>query len=253
MIPAIAPHVIGGIWVEQDGHAWPYGTVMAFYTAARKAGVQIHEGCAVSRVWRQADSWQVQTPGQVFSAPALVNAAGAWAGELAAQVGDPVPVQAEGLMLMVTQRVPPFLTPVLGATGRPLSLKQFANGTVVIGGGLRCPADAVARYADVDLATLWPSAQTVSSIFPHLADVPIAHAWGGVEGFMPDGIPVIGSSRQDPQVIHAFGFSAHGFELSPIVGRIVSELLCDGASRLPIDSFSVGRFFEASSDPTLSA
>lgn len=243
IIPMVAPHVIGGIWVEQDGHAWPYGTVMAFYTAALEAGVQIHEGCEVNRICGQPGAWQVQTPGQLFSAPALVNTAGAWAGELAAQLGDPAPVQVEGLMLMVTQRTPQFLAPVLGATGRPLSLKQFANGTVLIGGGLRCPADVVTRYADVDLATLWPSAQTVSSIFPHLAHVPIAHAWGGIEAFMPDGIPVISPSRQDPHVIHAFGFSAHGFELGPIVGRIVSELLCDGKSRLPIDSFSVGRFF----------
>jgi sarcosine oxidase subunit beta len=45
-----------------------------------------------------------------------------------------------------------------------------------------------------------------------------------------------------PKLIHAFGFSAHGFELGPIGGKIVSELVLDGKSRLPIALFAVDRF-----------
>lgn len=238
IVPTLSPHVLGGIWVERDGHAWPYGAVMAFYTAAHREGVVIHEGCGVTRIRKQGGIWNVEAGGNLYSAAFMVNAAGAWAGQIAEQLGDTVPLQVDGLMLMVTQRTPPFLKPVLGGSGRPLSLKQFANGTVVIGGGLRCHADPVERVADVDLMTLWPSAQTVVSLFPHLAGLPIAHAWGGVEAFMPDGIPVIGPGSTDPTAIHAFGFSAHGFEL----GRIVSELVCDGASSLPIEPFSIRRF-----------
>ncbi|WP_043684030.1 NAD(P)/FAD-dependent oxidoreductase [Castellaniella defragrans] len=240
-VPRIAEHVQGGIWVAGDGYAWPYGAVMAFHAAALRAGVGIREGAEVSRVWRQGGQWHVRAGDRVFSAPVLVNAAGAWAHRIAGQVGDPAPVQVDGLMLMVTQRTAHFLDPVLGGSSRPLSLKQFANGTVVIGGGLRCGLDAARRAAEVDLMTLWPSARTVVGLFPHLAAVPIARAWGGVEAFTPDGIPVIGRGREEG-VVHAFGFSAHGFELGPIVGRIVSELLCDGASRLPIEAFSVDRF-----------
>lgn len=243
MIPTMAPHVLGGLWVEGDGHAWPYGAVMAFYQAAIKAGVHIHEECAVTQLEAHGDNWRVTTNSGYFQAAAIVNAAGAWAGQIAEQVGDPVPVKADGLMLMVTQRTAPFLKPVLGGTSRALSLKQFENGTVVIGGGLRCQPNLIDRVADIDLATLAPSALTVSRLFPHLADLPVARAWGGVEAFMPDGIPVISPSRQSPKVIHAFGFSAHGFQMGPIVGRIVSELVCDGQSRLPIEPFSVKRFF----------
>lgn len=243
LVPAMAPHVRGGIWVEGDGHAWPYGAVMAFYQAAQAAGVHIHENHCVTQVRQRGSNWVVSARGQTFTAPALVNAAGAWAGQLAQQLGDPVPVTADGLMLMVTQRTASFLSPVLGGSSRPLSLKQFANGTVVIGGGLRCQPNLTDRVADVDLLSLAPSAHTVRSLFPHLAQLPVAHAWGGVEAFLPDGIPVLGPSRNDAHVIHAFGFSAHGFELGPIAGRIVSELLCDGTSRLPVSPFSVGRFF----------
>jgi sarcosine oxidase subunit beta len=59
---------------------------------------------------------------------------------------------------------------------------------------------------------------------------------------MPDGIPVIGPSRAAPNLVHAFGFSAHGFELGPIGGQIVAELVTEGRSTLPIEAFAVDRF-----------
>jgi sarcosine oxidase subunit beta len=59
---------------------------------------------------------------------------------------------------------------------------------------------------------------------------------------MPDGIPVLGPSRTAPNLVHAFGFSAHGFELGPIGGRIVAELVTEGRSTLPIGAFAVDRF-----------
>ncbi|MBB1631119.1 hypothetical protein A9975_09580 [Cupriavidus sp. UME77] len=126
---------------------------------------------------RTGNHWLVRTTRGTFSASHLVNTAGAWAGEFAAQVGEPVPVQASGLMLMITYRVAPFVKPVLGATGRALSFKQFANGTVLIGGGLRCEADAKARHGEVDMLKLATSAQTVTALCTHLGPRP---NWGTI-------------------------------------------------------------------------
>ena len=50
-------------------------------------------------------------------------------------LGEPVPLEVIAPMLMVTRRVPAFIEPVVILRGRKLSFKQFANGTVVIGGG----------------------------------------------------------------------------------------------------------------------
>lgn len=91
-------------------------------------------------------------------------------------------------------------------------------------------------------AKLPKSARTVIDLFPHLEQVSIARAWTGIEGFMPDEIPVIGPGAAAPQVMHAFGFSAHGFALGPIVGCIVAELIDQGRSTLPIEAFRVDRF-----------
>lgn len=240
--PRLAPHVVGGIWVKDDGYAVPYRAVTAFRRAAQRFGARFHEGTPALSIRHAGDRWQVTTSRGVFCAPWLINAAGAWSGEFAASVGDEVPIKPGGLMLMVTQRVPHFIDPVLGATGRPLSFKQFANGTVVIGGGLRCAADPVQRHGEVDFGSLPRSARTVTDLFPHLRGINVIRAWAGVEAFMPDDIPVIGFSRGAPRLVHAFGFSAHGFELGPIGGQIVAELVLDGRSTLPIEPFAVDRF-----------
>ena len=70
---------------------------------------------------------------------------------------------------------------------------------------------------------------------------------------MPDEIPVLGASRNAPNLVHAFGFSAHGFELGPISGQIVAELVTEGRTSQPIAAFAVDRFARHASSPALLA
>ena len=69
----------------------------------------------------------------------------------------------------------------------------------------------------------------------------ILRCWAGIEGQMPDNLPVIGPGSQQG-IYHIFGFSAHGFALAPIAGQIIADLIKDGASGFSIDSFSADRF-----------
>ena len=84
--------------------------------------------------------------------------------------------------------------------------------------------------------------QTVQALFPQLRDVRVVRFWAGIEGVLPDEIPVIGPSATQEGAWHAFGFSAHGFQLGPIVGRILAERIVDGHSDLPIAAFRIDRF-----------
>jgi FAD dependent oxidoreductase len=52
--------------------------------------------------------------------------------------------------------------------------------------------------------------------------------WTGIEGCMPDMLPVVGPSMTTPGLLHAFGFSGHGFQLGPAVGAVLAELALDG-------------------------
>jgi len=150
-------------------------------------------------------------------------------------------------MMMVTQPVAPFVEPVVLAATRRLSFKQHPNGTVLIGGGHRAEGDRETETIRLDFAKLALSARIVMDFFPFLKDVRVVRAWAGLEARMPDDIPVIGPSGTAPGVFHAFGFTGHGFQLGPIVGRILADLITEGRTDLPIEPFRIERFSMASS------
>ena len=244
LVPAISPHVTGALWVATDGFAFPYKIVLAFAQQARKLGVAIFESCPVSHIEQAGNGWQITAGEQRFSCAKLQICAGAWTGHLARQCGDPLPVTPGGLMLMVTQRVPHFINPVLGATSRGLSFKQFANGTVVIGGSLECEADADSNYAELDFSCLANSAGIVTDLFPFLKGISITRAWSGIDGYAPDHTSMIGPSAIVENLYYACGFSASGFQLGPASGQYLANLIAGEMPDPAHEALLPGRFAE---------
>lgn len=242
LIPEIAPHCLGGLISRHDGSAEPYLSTRAFLLAARKAGTVYMEKSGVTALEKVAQTWEVHCDTATFQTPVLVNCAGAWGGKLARQAGDSIPITPEAPTMMVTARVKPFLKPVVGLAGRKLSFKQMPNGTVVIGGGHRSALNFSKETTQIDFHELQTSAQTVIELFPAMKNVQVVRCWAGIEGMLPDHLPAIGPSRHVSGLYHACGFSAHGFQLGPIVGRVISDLLVRGSTQFSLAAFDPGRF-----------
>jgi sarcosine oxidase, subunit beta len=242
VVPAISDHCVGAIICRVDGAALPYRTTLAFKRKAESLGVRFHEETCVTALRRIGGAWEVESVNGRHAAPVVVNAAGAWADRIAEQLGEKVPLAAMAFMLMISAPVAPFLKPVIGATSRPLSFKQFRNGTVLIGGGYKGVTERDRNWTQLDFRQLALSAGTVWDLFPAMHDAQIVRCWAGIEAVMPDDIPVIGSSSTSEGVFHAFGFCGHGFQLGPIVGSIIAELIMTGSTNLPILPFRIDRF-----------
>ena len=248
LLPAVAGHVVGGVVCRRDGFAEPYRTTLAFWHAARAAGVVLHEGARVVAAARRAGRWTVRTQdGGEHCGDVLVNAAGAWGGRLARSLGDAVPLGFNAFMMMLTGPMPAFVGPVVGAVGRAISFKQVATGQVMIGGGYRGSGDLDTGQVRLDVPRMAQSARGALALFPLLCRAQIVDAWAGIEGVTSDGLPVIGLSPATPGLVHAFGFCGHGFALGPVVGGIVAQLALDGGTNMPIGAFAVGRFAAAAS------
>jgi sarcosine oxidase, subunit beta len=144
-------------------------------------------------------------------------------------------------MMIVTERLAPLLDPVVSAVGRSLSFKQSGQGTLVIGGGLQGRADLDTQRSSVDYRELAKGARAATDLFPCVRDVRIIRTWAGMEAKTDDLLPVIGPSPNAPGVVHAFGFSGHGFQLVPVVGAIVCDLLLHGKTERQIDAFAAKR------------
>lgn len=245
LVPAIAPHCIGALVVRDDGAADPYRTTFAFAAKARERGAQIVEGEEVMALERQASAWLVVGRQARYRAPLVVNAAGAWAARVAKMAGDVIPLKTRASMMMVTERMPFFVKPVISAAKRKLSFKQTPSGTVLIGGGQQGKADLDLEEGWVDVRNLARSAEAAAALFPRMQAVRIVRSWCGIEAETPDGIPIIGFSNAVPGLVHVSGFSGHGFQLGPICGRAIADLVANGSTELPIGAFSVNRFTAA--------
>lgn len=240
--PDVAEHCVGAIYAPDCGHANPFRTVNAFRRKAEQTGTVFQENTRVETVTRHDGMWQVCTDRGTFEAPILVNTAGAWGDRIAAQLGEPVTLETIAPMLAVTARMPRFMNQRIGATDRVLSIVQLKNGAVIIGGGYRGTADRDAETTTLDYTKLAFNARIACEMFPQLRNAKIVRCWAGIEGNTSDGLPIIGPSTTEENAYHAFGFSAHGFHLGPVVGSIMAELITTGSSNLPIDAFRIGRF-----------
>lgn len=242
-LPALAPHCVGGILCRRDGFAEPYRTTLAFRRAALALGAEVVEGARVTALERRGGLWHLRcADGARHAAPVLVNAAGAWAGRVARAAGEDIPLGFNAFMMMLTAPMAPFVAPVVGATGRPISFKQSASGQVMIGGGHKGVADLSTGRVTLDVERLAFSARTALELFPILAETRMVHAWAGIEGVLPDDIPVIGRSAVAEGLVHAFGFCGHGFAIAPLIGGIVADLALSGGTSHPIAAFAPDRF-----------
>jgi sarcosine oxidase subunit beta len=244
LVPALSRHCVGALVARRDGAADPHRTILAFRRACKAEGVILAEGCGVEAVDRERETWLLTCAARRFQAPMVVNAAGAWAGQVAALFGDHIALGVRASMMIVTERLAPLLEPVVSVVGRALSFKQSDQGTLVIGGGLQGAADLDRERSTVNFNELAKGARAVNDLFPLVRDVRIARCWTGIEAQTRDRLPVIGASPNAPGLFHAFGFSGHGFQLVPIVGAILAELATHGRTLRNIAAFTPRRLIQ---------
>jgi sarcosine oxidase, subunit beta len=247
LVPAVAESCPGGIVSRRDGAAQPARTTTAFRRKAQALGATVREGVAATNIRKEDGLWRVDAGGDSYAAPVLVNATGAWAGRIAASLGEPVPVETVAPMLMITSPVAHFIDPVVILRGRKLSFKQFPNGTVLIGGGHLATADQDRNETVLDWRKLIESAQTVFELFSVMRSASIVRAWAGIEARTSDELPIIGPSARHEGLYHQFGFSAHGFQLGPGAGAVMAELIVNGGSQTRISELAIDRFRRGSS------
>lgn len=241
LLPDVSDHCLGGVWVQNDGSADPHQTIRAFRTAAEKAGVTIYEQCDVKGLRRTATEWHCETTKGTFEARTLVNAGGAWAEQICALAADPVRHAIRTSMMVVTERTSTHIGPVVSSLGRKLSFKQTGQGTLLIGGGSQGKLSADRQSASVDVASLAASVKAALRLFPATHSLRIIRTWAGMEAMTADHLPVIGFSRVAEGLVHVFGFSGHGFQLVPSVGKVLADLVCEGRTTKDLSAFEPQR------------
>jgi len=239
--PWLGEAAVGGSLCPQDGHANPRLVSPAFARAAQRLGADVREQTRIDEAGHDGSAFVLRSGNALeVRARYLLNCAGAWAGTIAAQFGEQVPMYSAHPEMAVTEPLPMFMDLSLGVEGGGIYARQVARGNCVVGGGRGYALDDL--RARVDSNGLVRMMRDCVELLPALRSAHIIRTWSGTEGYLPDRQPVIGPSATTPGLVHAFGFAGAGFQVGPAVGAVLADLVRDGRTDTPIDAFSVTRF-----------
>jgi glycine/D-amino acid oxidase-like deaminating enzyme len=216
-----------------DGFTSAYLTGRAFAPALREAGVDLREHCAVEAVERVAGGFALRTPAGEIRAARLVLAGGVWLEEMAAWLGVDLPIKVLINQLVVTERLPPVMRTVLGVASGLLSLKQYANGTVLIGGGWQGIGDRQRGGLAVRPENLLGNVRLAAFTIPALRDARVVRSWLGLEAETEDALPVIGPVTGVPDA-WIIGSVHSGYTSGPYMGKLLAQAILGRDPELPL-------------------
>jgi glycine/D-amino acid oxidase-like deaminating enzyme len=231
--PGLSPAVRLAGFCPVDGFASAYLTGRAYRRALLSAGVNLRERCGVTEVERVADGFVLRTEAEPISVRRLVLAGGVWLEPMAAWFGLRLAIKTLVNQLIVTEPMLPVMRTVLGVASGLLSLKQFENGSVLIGGGWQGIGDRDAGPVAVRPENLLGNLRLAAHTIPALQDARVVRSWLGLEAETADALPVLGPL---PGVPDAWGIgSVHsGYTSGPYMGKLLAQAILGEEPDLPL-------------------
>jgi sarcosine oxidase, subunit beta len=248
IVPGMVVEDVGAAAYEPlSGYADPTGTAAGLLAAARRLGASYASGVRVTGVRVDGDRVVgIATADGDVDAPVVVDAAGAWAAELARTAGVEIPVEPWrhdtayfGLPPEHPATIPIVLDHVRAVyfrpEGRELLLVGLETGNE-IGGS---PDDPMPGY---DPGVLEPMAERLCARVPWMAAGDFRSANRGQDGMTPDQRAILGPAGPDGFYLDC-GHSGSGFKTAPAIGECLAEWILDGRPRsVDITPFSADRF-----------
>lgn len=235
--------LVGATFCAEDGVATPAALVAGYAALARRHGVELRRGAAVTAAApRPGGGFRFTAGGESWEADWLVNAAGPWASEVGRLLGVEIPVVPVRRQFFVTAPldwIPPR-TPLTIDWGTGVYLHRHSGG-MLIGNSDPDEPPGFSQTPDLDyLAGVFADA---AARLPALEEAELKTAAAGLYEVSPDHNAILGEVPGLPGFLVAGGFSGHGMQHAPAVGRALSDLILDSESpTLDLAPFSITRF-----------
>ncbi len=230
----------------ESGYAMPSDTANALMNAARERGARLVQNCAVTGIQTSGGRVTgVETAQGLFSAPVVVNAAGAWAGKLNQLAGLELPYDTWRHDTMFVVRPPEIGPSHPTVIDFPKEIYFRPEGGLTLvgledGNPLGESPDGDADHAKAGFVER--AIDRICERVPVMEKGGLHSAHGGYDGITPDQHPLLGLAGLDGFYLDC-GFGGTGFKIGPAVGLCMSELILDGAAKtVDISSLAPGRF-----------
>ncbi len=238
LVPFATDGIALATFGSADGVVDPHAITMAYLAMARERGARVLLGSAVRGAAWDGAAWRLSVPSaplEVVSAGLVVNAAGAWSGEVAASAGLRVPVAP---MLRSVYATAPLAAqhryPLTIDSASGFYLRSEVRRVIM---GRSNHEQPPGFFEGVDFADLERVLGFGLARFPWLAETSLDRraSWWGYYEVTPDENPIIG--RMPPLApgatawLNACGFSGHGVQQAAMVGRLIAEEALEGRAR----------------------
>lgn len=239
LCPLLKPGVAAAGFLEPDALDLDTNALLqGFARAARRAGAQVLKTAPAKRIERQPSGWRLFAGEMEIGCDLVVDAAGAWADQIAELAGVarcglqpmrrtaatiPVPSEVEALLPGL-----PFVAPV----DESFYFKPEARAIMVslADETPSDPCDAFADDYDVALALeRFHAATTVPPVRP-------TATWAGLRTFAPDRRPVVGFDKEAPGFFWYAGQGGYGIQTSPALSALAARLILNA----PLDQAEAG-------------
>lgn len=233
----------------EAGFADAYLVASGFARAARRRGVTLREGVEVQALELEGGRVAgVRTAQGRFAAPVVVSTQNIWATDIERWTGIATPVVPERHQLLAlaagaayTREMPVYKD--LASAGmiycRSYGGAQMLVSEGVAGHVLPAPDANQGEIGEDDLVRI---ASQAAERFPAFAEAGVASTWTGVYDVTPDWNPVLGPLPQVPGLVVGYGFSGHGFKLSPMVGRVLAQAALGQPTDVALAPYALERF-----------
>jgi sarcosine oxidase subunit beta len=221
-------NLLGGTHSPDDGNASPLLATHAFYSHAQKLGAVFHFSEPVSELLVENHKVVgVRTPKDVYYAPVVINAAGAWASDIASLAGITVPVKPDSHEAAITEPVAPFLRSMI-VDIRPMPgssnfyFYQHKTGQIIF---CITPSPNIWGFDTRETSDFLPMvAKRMLDVMPRLKNIRVRRTWRGLYPMTPDGFPILGWSNEVEGLLLGVGMCGQGFMLGPAVGELLARV-----------------------------
>jgi len=259
--PGISPNLIGATYSPQDAHVNPMKLCEAYAKAAKRLGAEIYLDTPVVDIKLGDGKVRsvITTRGEIET-ERVVNAAGVYAPMVGEMVGLSLPIKPRRGQIIVTERVPKLIyhdvlcakyivakynPRLLEGSDNPemrlgvgLSLSQTQDGQILIG--------ATREFVGYNKQNTHEALKTVlknaTRLVPALKSIHAIRSFAGLRPYTPDGLPLLGEVEGVEGFIMAAGHEGDGVALSPITGKMVSDIIIDGKTFRDIELLRPARF-----------
>jgi sarcosine oxidase, subunit beta len=244
--------VLGGTYCPTDGFVDPHSVMMGFMLKAREHGVRLWLDTPVTGI--EVENGQVTgvaTRRGRVTTPVIVNAAGAWAAEVARLAGVELPVEPLRRQLVPTEAFDqlPKQFPMVIDMSTGFHFRREGAGILL---AWNDPGETTGFKNDFDPSFVEKVLTRAADRVPCLADAAVnpRRAWAGLYEMTPDHHAIFGAAPDVRGLYFANGFSGHGVMHSPASGRITADLVLQGhsdlidATQLSVERFARGQWLE---------